>query len=109
MSEFVPKIVTIQFDELTAALEYFRLEKGLTLEEVAKELKFKSPATISHYENGRRKPSLQVIKRLAALDGPELVYTQDHTGAKERVRKLIEEYKQMPGYHDAMTGGRNND
>lgn len=71
MSKFVPEIITIQFDELTAALEYYRLEAGLTQEEVAERLEFNSPATISHYENGRREPSLQNIKRLAQLYGFE--------------------------------------
>lgn len=35
-------------------------------------------------------------KRLAAIDGPEMVYTAAHTDAKERVRRLIEEYKTPP-------------
>lgn len=70
MTEFIPKIITIEFDELTAALEYFRREAGLTLEQVAKEID-SSPASISHYENGRRAASLQVIKRLARLYGFE--------------------------------------
>jgi hypothetical protein len=38
--------------------------------------------------------------RLAAIDGPELVYTETHVKGKEQARKLLEEYKQMPGYED---------
>lgn len=40
-------------------------------------------------------------QRLAAFDGPEMVYTETHVKAKEQVRQLLEEYKQMPGYGDA--------
>lgn len=39
-------------------------------------------------------------KRLAALDGPELVNTETHVKAKEQARKLLQEYEAMPGYKE---------
>jgi hypothetical protein len=42
-------------------------------------------------------------ERLATIDGP-MVYTQAHTEAKERVRKLVQEYKQTPNYEEMPKG-----
>ncbi len=45
-----------------------RVNKGLTQEDVAKELK-KSKSTIVNYENGKSTPDIETGKALAALYG----------------------------------------
>lgn len=47
-------------------------------------------------------------KRLAEIDGSDSVYNEVHVKAKEQARKMLEQYKQMPGYKDVTRpiGGR---
>jgi hypothetical protein len=40
--------------------------------------------------------------RLAAVDGAKAVYTETHIKAKEQARKVLDEYKRMPGYNDTQ-------
>lgn len=39
-------------------------------------------------------------QHLTAIDGPEVVYSKEHVKAKEEARRLVEEYKNMPGYSE---------
>lgn len=39
-------------------------------------------------------------KRLADVDGPEAVHSEEHIKAKKKARKTIEDYKQMLGCGD---------
>lgn len=34
-------------------------------------------------------------QRLAAFDGPELVYTETHVKAKEKVREILKNYRRL--------------
>lgn len=45
-------------------LKYFRLEKGLTKKALAEKANL-SPMAISNYENGKRKPDMDTLKRLS--------------------------------------------
>lgn len=45
-------------------LKYYRLQKNMTKKELASKVDV-TPMAISYYENGERKPSMEIIKRLA--------------------------------------------
>lgn len=49
-------------------LKYYRLKKGLTKRELAERLNI-SPMAISNYENGKRKPDMELIKKMAMVLG----------------------------------------
>ena len=61
-------------------LQYLRIKKGLTAEELA-ELTNVTPASISYYENGKRKPRINTLNQLAkVLDvTPEELITETTT------------------------------
>jgi len=54
-----------------SALKTYRERKGLSLAELAVEAKT-TPATLSRIENGKRQPSVTLIKRLIAATGGEV-------------------------------------
>lgn len=47
-------------------LQYLRIKKGLTAEELAA-LANVTPASISYYENGKRKPHINTLNQLAKV------------------------------------------
>lgn len=47
-------------------LKYFRLKKSMTQKELAEHCGL-TPMAISNYENGSRKPSMDIIKRMAEV------------------------------------------
>ena len=47
-------------------LQYLRIKKGLTAEELAA-LDNVTPASISYYENGKRKPHINTLNQLAKV------------------------------------------
>lgn len=61
-------------------LQYLRIKKGLTAEELAV-LANVTPASISYYENGKRKPHINTLSQLAkVLDvTPEELITETTT------------------------------
>ena len=49
-------------------LKYYRLKKGMTKKELANRVDISSMA-ISNYENGKRKPDMELMKKIAAVLG----------------------------------------
>ena len=49
-------------------LTYYRLQKGMTKKELAEKIHV-TPMAISNYENGSRKPNMEILKALAAVLG----------------------------------------
>lgn len=74
MSDFITSSITVKFSEVAEALGHFRHEAGLTLEEVAEGMNCSFPS-VSHYQTGRRRPSLKVIEKLARLYGYDVTLT----------------------------------
>lgn len=91
-------------------LKYYRLKKQLTKKELAEKVNV-SPMLITYYENDERKPSMEIIKKLAqALDvrvsdflsvrNEQLVFTHGEfrknsslsKSRQEYVRESVEEY-----------------
>jgi len=50
---------------ITDKLRHERLSRDLTETELAKLIGLKSASSISHYENGTRKPSLIILQKIA--------------------------------------------
>lgn len=63
-STYQERAITIEFDDLPEALRYFRELAGVSQSDIANAVGVKSTATISHYENGRRSVSLDVLAKI---------------------------------------------
>lgn len=91
-------------------LKYYRLKNNLTKKELAEKVNV-APMTISHYESGQRKPSMEILKALASVLGvrvsdflavrnQNLVFSHGDfrkastlsKGQQEYVRESVEEY-----------------
>lgn len=55
-------------------LRKVRLEKKMTLQQVADALGLKTRASVHHWESGFRVPKLASLKRLAKLYGVDVMY-----------------------------------
>ena len=53
---------------MTISLRAYRVNKGLTIEQVAKQLEI-SPITVSRWERGERKPKKVYVEALARMYG----------------------------------------
>ena len=49
-------------------LRYYRLKKSMTKRELAEQLNI-TPMAISNYESGKRKPDMEILKRMANVLG----------------------------------------
>lgn len=91
-------------------LKYYRLKNNMTKKELAEKVNV-APMTISNYENGKRKPSMEILKSLASVLGvrmsdflavrnQNLVFSHGdfrksstlNKGQQEYVRESVEEY-----------------
>lgn len=59
---------------LQEKLRQARINSGLTLQEVADALGYKTRASINHWETGYRVPKLSSLKKLAKLYGVDITY-----------------------------------
>lgn len=69
VSEITPLTITFEPDRLPRILKNLRQYRGLSQRVVAQALGLGSPATISHYENGKRSPSFSQLIALFELYG----------------------------------------
>ena len=91
-------------------LKYYRLKNNMTKKDLAEKVNV-APMTISHYESGKRKPSMEILKALASVLGvrvsdflavrnQNLVFSHGDfrkastltKGQQEYVRESVEEY-----------------
>lgn len=77
--------------ELASRLRALRLERGLTLDDVAKRL-YCSPAKVSRLENGRRGAQLDDVRALADIYGLSVTQTRE-------LLALTEDIRSEPSWH----------
>ena len=90
-------------------LTYYRLKKRMSKKELAERVHV-TPMTITNYENGSRKPSMEILKALAtelgvkvsdflAIRNENLVFSHGEFRKNSSLTKSQQEYVQEPYLH----------